>query len=705
MTSFKLVDPFFAVNSPGNCLIGPYQPLGLVRLGPETENIGWEVTGYRTGEPIKYFTHTHVNGAGGNGRLGNIGVMPFVAEEGTDPCSDLPASPITEETAALAYYSATLTKGGIGIELTATQRVGVHRFRFPGEANACIRFDAAAVVKIGTAAEGEQMATCVDTHIERISAVAISGYGTFQGGWGHNYPYTVYFYAVLDRDAQWLRPSEDSSFCIAQLGAQKELNLRVGVSFVSMEKAGASIQREAPVADFEAIRERSLAEWEPVLNKINIESTDTQLTSLFYTMLYRLFCMPTDLGIDDENHQWKSGVRQFSEIICLWDSVRNANSLLTLIAPDLQRDILNALIDIGDHRGWIPDAWVNGHSAQIQGGSSADILFCEAKLKGLVGVDYEKALAHMVHNASAVSPDPKLHGRYLEDYNNHGFVADDVINCVSRHIEYSYHDHCISTLAKELGESETAQAFSAQSKRLWNLWNDELKHFAPRSKDGEWIEEFNPQTCRPDCWNDPYFYEGTSSQWSYSTHHDFPGLITRCGGAEAFVERLDDFFYGREKGVVAGGYCSKETMLHVPYLYINAGRPDKTQACVHHCLKKHFKPGRTGLSDNEDMGCQSSFFICSILGLYPVMGQDLYWLSTPGVERIKIPLGDAGNTLTITAPGAGGEMIYIASATLNGKPLDRAWLRHSETSKGADLHFILSDKPTQWGATNLPPAV
>jgi putative alpha-1,2-mannosidase len=175
------------------------------------------------------------------------------------------------------------------------------------------------------------------------------------------------------------------------------------------------------------------------------------------------------------------------------------------------------------------------------------------------------------------------------------------------------------------------------------------------------------------------------------------GLIARHGGSEAFVRHLDEFFD-------EGYYSSKETMLHIPYLYIYAGRPDKTAERVRICLEKYFHPTRNGLSDNEDMGCQSAWYMCSTMGIYPIMGQDLYLLSSPLFKRTEMMLGTSGNRLVIEAPEAGPDRPFVRSVTLNGKPLDRAWLTHHEIAHGATLHFKLANSPGEWGMKELPPS-
>lgn len=708
--SVNHVDPFIGVDVPGNCLCGPYLPLGLARPGPDTTGLTSETSGYRSGERIRRFTQTHVNGMGGLGRLGNIGVMPYLGETRRE----VEPAAVSDEAAAAAFYACTFAEEGIRTEVTATRKVGVYRFAFPAEQAANILFDVGAVLELGET-DNMERGRCIGGFAEALSATELIGRGDFKGGWGHSFPYSVFVYARLDRPAEWSLwnaagesgdRAVDGEGCTASahLGSVGEAEVRVGVSFVSVANARAAVDAECADRSFDEIRHGGAQTWQNLFDRVQVRGGTPAQQTLFYTMFYRLFSMPTDLGVDDENPFWKSGVRQFSEIICLWDSVRNANSLLMLLAPDQQKDLLNALIDIAEHTGgWLPDAWIGGHSAYVQGGSSADIIFSEAARKGLGGVDYARALELMRRNAEVPSDNPRLHGRFLEGYESVGFVPEETPHAVSRHLEYTYQDWCIGALAEWLGESETAAHYFRNSRRIWNLWREEILHFAPRAADGQWVEPFDPQNTRWDCWHDPYFYEGTSSQWSYSTHHDFAGLIKRCGGNEDFVNRLDRFFSEPERPLHTGGYHSKESMLHVPYLYINAGRPDKTQACVRECLERHFRCARNGLTDNEDMGCQSTFFMASAMGLYPVMGQDLYWLTSPLFEETVVELG-GGKALRIEAPGADEQHIYIASATLNGAPLDRAWLRHAEIAGGATLRFELSAEPTRWGRNNPPPS-
>jgi predicted alpha-1,2-mannosidase len=628
--------------------------------------------------------------------------MPFTGQ----PRLLVEASDRSQEMASPGYYTTVLMSSGVRVELTSTPRVGVHRYHFPDNSQANVLINAGAIIRPATIER--ELGAVIGGFVEWVSDTEVVGRADCQGGWGHHFPYSVYFYAQFSVPAiQRIvanvagiveGPVATTAQCqvVAGLGQQQVIEARVGISYVSVAKARASVVRETQGKTFETIHDEARAMWKRALSRISVEGGTREQTTLFYTLLTRLLCMPSDLGIDDEFPSWHSGVRQFTDIYCLWDSVRNANALLSLFDPQMEAELLNSLLDVADHVGWLPDAWIAGHAAQIQGGSSADILFCEAALKGITGIDYEKALRYMRKNNEVESPDPWLYGRYVADYRDLGYVSTNVKTaCVSRHLEYSYQDWCTGRLAEYLGHHTLAHMYYKHAHGLWNLWREDLHTFAPRSADGTWISPFDPNEVGGPF--DPYFYEAASCHWTFQTFHDFAGLIERHGGSEAFLQHLDRFF-------AEGRYRSKEMMLHVPYLYHYVGRPDKSSARVHALRKLYFHARRDGLPDNEDMGCQSAWYICSTMGMYPIMGQDLYLLIAPTFTRSVVALGSSGNSLIIEAPQAGENYIYVKDVTLNGKPLHRAWIRHHEIAKGGVLRFTLDTSPGEWGTHKLPPS-
>jgi predicted alpha-1,2-mannosidase len=672
MKHTDLVDCFHGVDGLGSCLPGPYRPFGMVRAGPDTLNPN--PTGYASGQPLLRFSHTHVSGTGGSGRYGNIGVVPCPSRHGLNPF----AFNIVSESARPGYYRAELKPGPVTAELTSTARAALHRYRFPsGEGRFGLDRPHIAIethaVLCGEALDGEA---------RWIDAQTCEGFGTLRGGWGHNHPFTVYFSAHFrsapdkkgcvrgtDTHPEFLQGR--GSTAVARFAPGTVVELEVGISFVSAEKARENRQREIAGRSFEAIVAESDAVWEERLSRFSARCADPEALRLYNTMLYRLFAMPDDLGGDE--CPWIPGSRrQFNNLYCLWDSVRNANSFFALWDPAFQADLCNALLDIADHTGWAPDAWIMGRSAAVQGGSSSDTLFCEAWLKNLPGFDAQAALAQMLRERATPSPDPRFQGRYPE-YFVSGRLSDGVPQCLSRTLEYALQDDGLARMADALGQSEAAAAARARADGVWDLWNDDLKAFAPKTRDGSWAADYNPwKPQRLDFWADPHCYEGTGHEWSLTVLQDIEGLMRRHGGPEAFAAHLDRVFEH-------GFFLWKEIILHVPWLYHFAGFPARSAARVRECLNAHYKPGRFGLSDNEDMGSQSSFAIGALCGVYPVMGTDLYLLLPPVLDEVTWRVGPDQRILHIRKDAK------LRGLTWRGEKLTRSWLRHAEIAEGGEL--------------------
>jgi len=721
----QYVSPWMGVNPPGHCLPGPYMPFGMVKLGPD-RSFPHPTSGYQKKAPIVRFSHTHVAGTGGPGRYGNIAVSPFTGEPRrvtmppyfTPPLQRYIDAVPDDEKAEVGYYAMTMRPWGVGVELTCTQHTGVHRYRYPKGKPAWLVVDAASVIQTGRAPSGhfqecemwDTQPVSIGGYLEITSQNELVGRSDLRGGWGHDKCYSIYFSVRSDKpfvestlasDGGLLPSGADVQVCgpgcraLLRFKSGTELNLHVGISFVSVANARASIDREIAGRSFEDIRNEGVNEWERWLSPFSLKGGSEEQRRVFYSLLYRLHCMPTDLGVDDENPLWKSGVRQFTDCCCLWDSIRNANSFFHLFYPELSVDMMNSFLDIADHTGWLPDAHIAMHSAYMQSACAADILFSEAALKGLEGVDYEKALRYVRKNNEVLPKDVFVEGRYIDDYNKLGYLSTNVPKgCVSRHLEYTYHDWCIAQLAVILGDKQTAEKYLGNSKRIWNLWSSAKKSFMPRNPDGSWLKGFEPWRNVPEGWNDASCYEGSTIVWSMNVFQDFHGLIRRFGGPVKFIKVLDRIF---DEGL----FHIKETRMHIPHLYTYAGRPDLAAERVLKNLET-FNTSPDGLTDNEDMGCQSGYFLWQSMGLYPIYGQAIYMLSPPLFGSVETKLGNTGKTLKISATRKGRGK-YIVGANLGGKAINRAWVTHSELLEAGEIHFKLADKPNDWGRKELPP--
>jgi predicted alpha-1,2-mannosidase len=689
------VNPFFAINGDGSCLPGPQLPFGMARPGPDSplphscngiasapsirrpdlgDSLQPETCGPEHERKIARFSQNHVSGTGGDGRYGNVSLMPFV---GAPEQAHAGRARLAEE-AGVGYYRADL-EGGIRHELACTRRAAMHRSSFSAAGPHGLVLDAGSMVKGGTGSCRPLLG-----FVEWISARECQGWSILKGGWGHSFPYQIHFFLRLDRtaarrslivdgvsrDALWADGEKVQAVAWCD---EPVVVAAIGISFVSIGNARAAVENEVGARGFEEVVADADSAWERELGSIRIQASPEE-TGLFYSAFHRLLAMPTDLGTD-ENPWWNSPTKNFTDYYCFWDSVRNANSFFLLARPELQAAMLRDQLDIAAHIGWFPDAWIAGHSAQVQGGSSTDVVFAEAALKGIEGVDFRQALALMVHCAETPPEDPFRSGRYHDDYQRLGWVTPRVINCVSRHIEYAFQDNCISRLAARLGERATAERYAKESEKLWNLWRDDLRCFGPREADGTWTD-FDPwKPARKDFWNDPNFYEGTGHEWALTAVHALPELVRRHGGAEAFARHLDRFFDGRI-------HYWKEIILHTPYLYHEAGRPDLVTKAIER-QRLMYRNDRTGLPDNEDMGSQSTFVMATTLGLYPIMGETRYWLSVPRLREAEIDL-PGGKLLRIVNQAREGE---LPTPYLDGRKLARWSVEHAEIAGGGELSF------------------
>jgi len=475
------------------------------------------------------------------------------------------------------------------------------------------------------------------------------------------------------------------------------MSVKIGLSFVSVAQARRSLEREQPGWSFEQAAARARAEWDEALGRIQVEGGSAEDRALFYSALYRSETMPHDLT--GEHVWWASAEPHYEDFYTLWDTFRTLHPLLTLIAPERQRGMERSLIDTYEHIGWLPDGRVAGANGLTQGGSNADVVLADAIVKDLGGFDREAALRAMLKDGEVDSPDPRKEGRALGDYLKLGYMSLSATRSASRTLEYAFDDYAIAMAARKLGHDDIAARYLARSRNWRNLWDAQSQCIRPRYATGAWLENFDCDREYPDQtgeWWDAPFYEGSARQYSTFVPHDVAGLIARTGGRDGFTAWLDKLFDN-------GGYNpGNEPDMLAPYLYIHAGRPDRTALRVREILKRFYKTGRTGLPGNDDAGALSSWYIWSAMGLFPSPAQPFYYIGSPIFTRTTIRL-DGGRSFVIEAPNASPDAIYVARAELNGHPLDRAWLKQDEVASGGTLRLAMSTQPTDWGRNAPPP--
>ncbi|HWS99854.1 MAG TPA: GH92 family glycosyl hydrolase [Pyrinomonadaceae bacterium] len=720
------VDPFVGVDRDGNTVPGAAVPFGFSNPSPDTvpntDPNRYDTSGYESGKEIIGFSQTHVSGTGGESKYGNFRVTPQV---GRIDLKDL-ASPKKDERAEPGYYAVTLTEPDVRAELTTTRLVAVHRYTFPSSTQSHLILDTGSIVFTGGGAGRRQRPLASDTRV--VAPNRIEGRGDFIGGWNPA-PYTLHFSAEFSRPFKaygtWRgtelysgaanvtgeQTGAGAFVTFDTTGEQKQVEVKIGVSFLGTEKARRNVERETGGASFDEIRRRAAELWEQALAKIRVEGGTDDERRIFYTALYRSHYMPHDLT--GENVWWQSLEPHYEDYYAIWDTFRTLHPLLTLIQPGRQRDMVRSLVDTYRHTGWMPDARIAGANGMTQGGSNSDVVIADALVKGLKGIDYQTAYQSMVRNAEVDSPRPYHEGRVASEYKERGYLSMKEERSASRTLEYSYNDFCLAQVAKALGKPADYRKYLARSSNWMNLWDAETMSVRPRESDGRWMTPYDKTKLyffdSPRfTWMSAPYYEGSGYQYSTYVPHDAQGLINKVGGDAAFVKWLDIFF-GQEKspeqlrpeGLYTHG---NEPDILASFLYIHAGRADRTQEQVRRLMQREYRTGRAGLPGNDDAGTMSSWYVWNAVGLYPNAGQNFYYVGSPVFTRATIDLG-AGRAFTVEAPDASAANKYVQSATLNGRRLDRAWLTHAEIAGGGRLSLRMGDRPSSWGSDNRPPSL
>ncbi len=712
-TVVQHADPFIGSEGGGHVFVGACLPFGMVKLGPDM--VGHSNSGYRSDSNIEGFSHTHVSGTGGGAKYGAVSVMPVSEKfELKDYTSDW-----ENEKNTPGYFSVDLKKNKVKVALTTTHNAGLHNYTFE-ENKGHILIDAGHFLFTGSEyghgpfGEAQQL---VGSEIKILSPTEVEGYTRIRGGWNYGEAYTVYFYAQIDQPASdfgtWKgtekHPGNTIEFDSGEkTGAyfsfsnlkEKQIQLKVGISFLSSNKAKANLEKEIPHWDFDKTKAEAQKTWNDALSKIVIEGND-ELKTMFYTGLYHSMLMPVDRT--GENPLWKSDQPYYDDYYAIWDTFRTTNPLLLLINKEKHIKMLQSLLDIYKFEGYMPDARSGNANGRTQGGSNCDILFAEAYLKGIENIDYNLALEAMIRNAE-VPPggNEQQEGRGgLTDYNTLGYVSTDFERSGSRTVEYANCDFAIATLAEGLEKKEIAKKYYKQSSNWVNLWRTDYEDrntkgfIYPRLPDGNWIQEYD--FMEYGYWP-VKFYEGRSWNYSFYVPHDVKALIDKMGGKDKFLKRLDTFF---EEGLYDVG---NEPDFLTPAWYSYVGEYARTAKRINGIVKKNFKTTRDGLPGNDDSGAMSSWYIFHTLGFYPVAGQDIYLVTSPIVDSAILHIGN-DKIIEIKVENLSEKNIYVNSMTIDGKKWDKAWFRHKDIANGAKIVFTMGASSNNWGNNQVPPSM
>lgn len=694
-----LVEMFMGIKGPGQCVIGPRMPFGSIHPSPDTPESN--SSGYSFHKPIRGFSQMHVSGTGGGGNYGFFLLSPQI---GLSTAAGGHDSNKSGEQATPSRYGVHLDRYGIQAEVCPTAHAAIYRLTYPDSNDARLLLDCSysIVHKDGQRGAEEGQVNIDDNGL-------ITGWGRFTGGWISD-PVNVYFAAQVSERAEALGVFRNDSNIEGQSAiatekpgdrfglwlkyrteARRPIYLKIAVSLRSTDCARQWLQQEIPDWDFERVAEAADAAWNHELSKITVSGGSLEDRRKFVSNLYHCSLMPCDRTGDGpaafgDKPYW-------DDHYATWDTWRTLFPLMTLVHPEMVRDNINSYIERFRQYGIVDDAFVGGNGCGVkvgyrQGGDDPDNVIVDAFVKKIPVVDWQAAYSIIKHDA-----DTRRDPLYLA----HGWVDYEAYyGSCSYTLEFAYNDYCASVMAEALGHSEDAKRYKARSRSWTNLWDETVTSdgyrgfIQPRRADGA-FERIDPKT-----WlGYPHGAFGEGSAWVYSffTPHDFPKLIELCGGPAAFVERL---VYGIEHNLI--DYANEPSFLTLR-AFTYAGRPDLASYYVHKALRLYTLDGPPG---DDDSGSMGSWYVLSAIGLFPNAGTDLYLINAPlfATVKMKVPQG----LFEIRTRRATEESLYIQSASLNGRPLDRAWLRYDEIVRGGTLEIELGPTPSAWGQKHLPPA-
>ena len=711
------VNPFIGTDAHGHTFPGATLPFGMIQLSPSNDFKGWDwCSGYHYSDSIlKGFAHTHVSGAGLAG-LGDILLMPTSGMVKLNPgTEESPESGYrsrfvhNNESASPGYYSVILEDYDIQVELTATTRVGFHRYTFNKGGNVNVVVDPTHNI----------MEKIHETEVELVSKNTIRGYKKCSGEAGNR---TVFFYAEFSKpfeffgisnndsfikDAKKYKGSSVKSYVTFNTKKSEEIEVKVALSFVSYDGAKANMEAEGKGKSFDQVHQEAIQIWKRKLDKIEVEGKSIKDKRIFYTAMYRSFISPNVISDVDGNYvvegeMYYSDIPQYSNF-STWDTFRALHPLFTIIEQKGTADFINSLISrYSDSKVGLPVWELLGHDNVCMIGYNTASPIADAVLKDIKGIEPEKA--YQAIKAAAISTDkhsPNYDKNGMEEYLQLGFVPAELNCAVSKTTEQNYYDWGIAQVANKLGYQEDAETFLNRSIGYRNLFNNETNFLNAKYSTGEWRE------MDISIWDDLIGNYGSGNMWGYSSYvpHDIEGLIKLIGGREAFSKWLDKIF--SDTTTVTGhthvdisGFIGKyghgdEPSHHMPYLYNYAGKPWKTQKLVRKVIEDFYGDGPDGMINNEDLGQMSAWYIFSTLGFYPVCPGDLkYIVGTPLFDKASIKL-ESGKHFRVIAESNSKKNKYIQSVTLNGKPLKKTYITHDQIMRGGELVFEMGSKPNK----------
>lgn len=707
----QFVDPRIGTGGHGHVFYGANVPYGFIQLGPTSIPQSWDwVSGYHVSDStVIGFPHTHLSGTG-IGDLHDINVMPVVGEV-TYSRGDASSyktglwsySNRSKEVVTPGYYRTHLSRYNVDVELTATKRVGFHKYTFLGNESPAIVFD---MVNGG----------CWDKTTEAVIRVVndstVSGY-RYSKGWADDQ--RVFFRAEFSRKFDNVEfivndsVKEGDMAKGAQLfarvnfaaGNQEPVYMKVALSPTSEEGAQLNMQTELSGWDFEKTIADAKAAWNKELNKVKVYTTDEASKKIFYTSLYHTLFAPSEFcdvngdyyGADKQMHKGEFvNYTTFS----LWDTYRAAQPLMTILHPEKMSDVINTMLHIHQQQGKLPVWHLMGCETNCMVGNPGVPVVADAILKDIKGFDTE--LAFKALKESSMLPE-----RGMEHRIEYGFIpADKMTEAIAYDMEYAIADWAVAQAAQKLGKQEDYEYFLKRSKSYKNYFDASTGFMRGKMLDGSWRTPFSPYASSH---RDDDYCEGNAWQYTWLVPHDVEGLVECFGSKEAFVNKLDSLFLANGdmgeasspdiSGLIGQYAHGNEPSHHTVYLYTLVGQPWKTADRIKEILHTMYTDQPDGLSGNEDVGQMSAWYILSSFGFYqvePAGGKFVFGYPNFDKVEITVPAGK----FVIERENKGQQNNYIQGIVLNETEYKKPWIEYADIMKGGELKFLMGDEPVVW---------
>ena len=685
----QYVNPFIGTGGHGHVFLGANVPFGNIQAGPTQKKQGWDwCSGYHYSDStVIGFGQMHLSGTG-IGDLGDVSLLPM-----TNPSQREVKFSHKAEYVRPGYYSVMLASG-IRVELTATQRVAFHRYSFPADAT-----KGYIALNLAQGIGWDKMTSC---KFKQESDKTITGFRMSEG-WAKDQ--RVYFVAEFSEPVKLEENERDTIGIFSVASTNQPLLVKVGISAVSVENARENLQQELPGWNFASVVAKANADWNRELSKIAIKTQDERAKRIFYTALYHTMIAPSvfsDVNGEYRGADGKTHKGDFTDYttFSLWDTYRAAFPLMTLIQPEMQRDLAETMLHIFKQQGKLPVWHLMGNETDCMVGNPGIPVLVDIALKGF-NVD-KKAVFEAV-KASAMRDE-----RGMGLLKKYGYIPCDLDpekETVAKGLEYALADACIAKLAKQLGKTEDYKYFYKRSQSYRDFYFDkQTKFMRGVTSDHKFREPFDPFSTvhRQDDYT-----EGNAWQYVWLVPHDVHGLVAAFGGEKPFVSKLDSLFIvNGDMGADAspditgliGQYAhGNEPSHHILYMYNYVGQPWKGAEKIRYVLANLYHDDFDGLSGNEDVGQMSAWYILSSVGFYqvdPAGGR--YVFGSPLFDEATLNVGN-GKTFRVVAHNNSSEDKYIQSAKLNGKPYTRSYIDFKDIVRGGTLEFVMGNKPSQFG--------